>query len=127
MLKIAYQLGQERALAEVGLMVKHAGIPASALEHMLLGGALGSGVGAIGGGEGNRGRGAIIGGLTGAGTGVGGSLGGAIPGKLPLDLLGVAGGGVGGYYGGKALAPEHRGRIGRGFDALKAKLQGALD
>jgi len=110
MLKIAYQLGQERALAEVGLMVKHAGIPASALEHMLLGGALGSGVGAIGGGEGHRSSGAVRGALAGAGAVGGAHLGTAFAG-LP-GLLGGGGlGGAAGYGIGKGFTLSTKNRL----------------
>lgn len=121
MLKIAYQLGQEQAVAD---FEKQAGLPTEVLARLLLDGGLGAGIGALAGGEGNRGRGAVIGGLTGAGISVGDRLGSAVRalGKVPGGVAGGVAGGIGGYYGGKALAPDKKSQTRLAFGKLKDAL-----
>lgn len=132
----AYEIGVHLALADVGLE-KRAGVMQALLRPGWLGalgraaaiGGLGAGIGALGAGEGNRLRGALIGGLTGLGasalgTGIDALIARASGAPLStalnpmrmanlltnvnpgLALLGSAASLGGGYYGARALADK---------------------
>ena len=77
-LKTAYTAGAQQALVDYGVE-KQANV---LLRNALMGGALGTGAGALGAGEDHRASGALLGGLTGA-------LAGGVGGKLLHELPGV--------------------------------------
>jgi len=99
-LTAAYEAGVKLAVQEAGLLTKEAIGPA------LLAAGLGAGVGALAGGEQNRGRGALIGGGTLLGTHLGARLGNSLVRANPLlGLASMVGGGVLGNMAGRAVSP----------------------